>query len=59
MESKRYDIIDVVKGIGIILVVCGHAGSPFGNFIYLFHMSLFFCVQVFAMMKINTNSWRI
>ena len=50
-ENKNRDIIfDIAKGIGIILVVYGHAieiyktGFAF-RFIYLFHMAFFFIVS--------------
>lgn len=39
---KRDDSIDIIKGIGIILMVCGHCYAPFTHFIYLFHMAIFF-----------------
>lgn len=42
--NDRNNKIDIVKGIGIILVVLGHSGVMFENFIYLFHMSIFFIV---------------
>ncbi len=48
MEKKRIDFIDVAKGIGIILVVLGHLNSaeqPVRNFIYSFHMPLFFLLS--------------
>lgn len=40
----RNSIISIAKGIGIILVVIGHAEGPelVTNFIYTFHMPLFF-----------------
>lgn len=40
----RDETIDVLKGIGIILVVIGHSGCPeqLINIIYMFHMPLFF-----------------
>lgn len=40
--KKRIDYIDVARGLGIILVVIGHSGTPFRNLIYLFHMPLFY-----------------
>ncbi|MCR5598169.1 MAG: acyltransferase family protein [Lachnospiraceae bacterium] len=40
--EKRDNTIDILKGIGIILVVAGHSGSPLMHYIYLFHMALFF-----------------
>ncbi len=44
----HYDEIDIAKGIGIILVVIGHAinsDSVLHTFIYLFHMPLFFIMS--------------
>lgn len=41
---ERDNTIDIVKGIGIILVVLGHSGFQYMSFIYLFHMALFFAV---------------
>ena len=43
--TGRDTTLDAVKGIGIILMVLGHAGVPFHDFIYLFHMALFFMVS--------------
>ena len=42
--SKRMPWIDVLKGIGIILVVIGHvySGTTIYNWLYSFHMPLFF-----------------
>lgn len=43
MELKQRDSsIDIIKGIGIILMVCGHAEFPLRHFIYLFHMAVFY-----------------
>lgn len=43
---KRIEYIDILKGIGIILVVLGHVtqNKPLFQFIYAFHMPLFFFV---------------
>jgi len=44
---KREDYIDFAKGIGILIVVLGHAslvGLPVHFFIYSFHMPLFFVI---------------
>ena len=52
-DTRRDSTIDILKGIGIILVVLGHADFPFRDWVYLFHMALFFitsgylCVKVF------------
>lgn len=41
--TKQRDLtLDVLKGLGIILMVMGHSGVSFVDFIYLFHMALFF-----------------
>lgn len=37
--------MDVLRAITIILVVVGHSGFPFTNFIYLFHITLFFFIS--------------
>ena len=39
---NRNALIDICKGLGILLVVVGHVQSPFGHVIYGFHMALFF-----------------
>lgn len=44
-KAKQRDMtLDILKGIGIILMVVGHSGAPnpITNYIYLFHMALFF-----------------
>ena len=49
-KSKRKPDIDVLKGIGIVLVMLGHQNLPIGHFIYSFHMPLFFLI-LFPMSK--------
>ena len=55
MDIKQRDIsVDILKGIGIILVVVGHANCPqnLRNIIYSFHMPLFFiCSGLFFSFK--------
>lgn len=41
-KKKRDKTIDILKGTGIVLMVAGHSGVPFTNFVYLFHMAIFF-----------------
>ena len=36
MGVKRNETIDVIKGYGICLMVCGHSSFPFTDWIYLF-----------------------
>ena len=47
MYSKDRIYWNIVKGIGIILVVLGHACTTVSNYIYLFHLPLFFFVTGF------------
>ncbi len=44
VSPKRNTVISICKGIAIILMVMGHAECPslISNFIYIFHMPLFF-----------------
>lgn len=41
-ENSKSAIIDSIKGVAIILMVIGHSDAPFTNWIYLFHMAVFF-----------------
>lgn len=47
MSVNRDSTWDAVKGIGIIMMVIGHSGCPvyIHDFIYMFHMGLFFFVS--------------
>lgn len=47
MKSNDRDItLDIMKGICIILVVLGHTYTPYiSNFIYLFHVAVFFMIS--------------
>lgn len=51
MEKKRIEWLDVSKGIGIILVVLGHAAisRPFAYYIFSFHMPLFYFLSGFLL----------
>ena len=44
METKRITWVDMAKGYGIIAVFIGHLvqGGMLGNFVYSFHLPLFF-----------------
>lgn len=55
---KRYDYIDLAKGIGIFLVVLGHAtlkNDYVTSYIYSFHMPLFFVIA--GMLLCATKSY--
>lgn len=45
LKETNIEYMDIAKAYAIILVVIGHAGAPFTNFIYLFHMALFFFIS--------------
>lgn len=47
MIERNYKI-DIIKGIGIILMVFYHASTPGESFAYLFHMALFFICSGFC-----------
>lgn len=53
---KRNERMDIVKGLTIILMIIGHSGFPYTEFIYLFHMAIFFMVSgcLFSFRKITT-----
>lgn len=44
-STKRNPVFDIAKGIGIILVVLGHACFKYSTFIYMFHMPLFLIIS--------------
>lgn len=44
----RNSIVDISKGLLIILMVIGHSGSPITNFIYTFHMTTFIFLSGFV-----------
>lgn len=47
MKETRNNVVDAIKGLAIILMVVGHCGCPtlMHNYIYLFHMPLFFFIS--------------
>lgn len=45
VSKTRVDWVDVSKGLGIILVVVGHTKFRHIDFIYTFHMPLFFIIS--------------
>jgi len=49
--------IDIIKAIGIILMVLGHCGFIFKHFIYVFHMSLFFVVSGYCYNNKNSKDF--
>lgn len=53
MQIKRLDDIDILKGIGIIIMIMGHVGfgGIFDVFIHSFHMPLFFVISGYLFKK--------
>lgn len=45
MAKQRDAVLDAMRGIGIVLMVLGHSGFAGSDFIYLFHMALFFMLS--------------
>ena len=59
-SQNRDCSIDILKGIGIILMVVGHSGCPkiIHDYIYTFHMPLFFMASGFFITEKNVqNIW--
>ena len=59
-KRKRNTAISICKGIAIILMVIGHAEAPelITNFIYTFHMPLFFITAGYFFSRSNVdNPW--
>lgn len=54
MKRNRY--IDTVKAVGIFLVILGHHQTIFTQYIYSFHMPLFFFLS--GIFHKNYNSYR-
>lgn len=53
-KKNYYKFISIARGIGILLVVLGHCSNSYiSNFIYLFHIPLFFFISGFLF---NLNS---
>lgn len=46
MINKTRNVqMDILRGIGIILIVLGHSGFQYTHFLYLFHLAIFFIVS--------------
>lgn len=53
---KRNQTIDLIKGLGIFLVVLGHSGFSLQSYIYLFHMPIFFMASGYCFNTKNAAS---
>lgn len=59
-NENRIDWVDISKGLGIILVIIGHCvylGGLIHNWIFSFHMPLFFILSGIFIRKIKLNSF--
>lgn len=59
MNEKRVAYVDIAKSIGIILVVLGHTDFMFKNFIYQFHLPLFFFLSGYVFSDKYLNNFNI
>lgn len=59
-KNERVPVFDVLKGIGIFLVVLGHVThhENLGSWIYAFHMPLFFMVAGFFYRPKDNYVWK-
>lgn len=55
--SNRNLLVDVAKGIGIVLVVLGHSGIEFGHYLIICFICLFsfFCLVCFIRIEVSMN----
>ncbi|MFD5022790.1 acyltransferase family protein [Paenibacillus sp. NPDC058367] len=54
MSTKdRKPWLDIAKGIGITSVVVGHSGHPIAQYLFWFHMPLFFIISGFLFKPLN------
>ena len=53
LAKQRDAVVDIAKGIGILLVVYGHLHNPINTFIYAFHMPLFFFLSGFFIKNVK------
>ncbi len=56
--EKRDQTLDILKGLGIILVVLGHSGAAIKSYLYLFHMALFFMASGYVWNDRKVDSLR-
>ena len=56
VNKNRSVEIDLIKGLAIILMVIGHTETPAQNFIYLFHMAVFFMASGYLYQESASDS---
>ena len=57
-EKARIEEIDIIKALGILLMLLGHAGAPGTNWIYLFHMAVFVIASGYCFRSRYSESFR-
>lgn len=57
-KNKRIDYLDIAKGIGILSVIIGHTFDVqyLSNFLYSFHMPLFFVLSGYFFKEKDTKT---
>lgn len=53
-KKGQLEFINIAKGIGILMVVWAHAKGPFTDYMYQFHMPLFFLISGYLFNSRNT-----
>lgn len=57
MGNKRNNVIDIIRGGAIVLMVAGHTYNHFyHNFIYLFHVAVFYIISGYCFNDSYTDS---
>lgn len=56
VSRKRDSYIDIIKCLGIIMMVYRHAEAPFSKFVLSFHMALFFIASGYLYNELRINS---
>lgn len=58
MQKQREEYIDLVRGIGIVLMILGHIplSARYDHFIHAFHMPMFFLISGYFFKKPSTVS---
>lgn len=52
---QRDQSLDILRGIAMVFVVMGHSGAPFTEFIYSFHVPLFFILSGYLFKGFSPN----
>ncbi len=58
MTTSRDKTIDILKGIGIIMMTLGHCHAPCRFTFYLFHVAIFFVASGFFLRESNSDDFR-